>query len=304
MTTSSTTSPGPPGPPGPAGATGPPRPDPCEVAGDPIDIPNYDVPRGQISEQNIRVAGVLMQAHQYVTRLHFHDAVRRAFELLDTDELCLDVSNPAQAGLVNRLACWPEREERVEGTRLARLQARTFGIPHPDVPEADRDTQIQGLLSQMLDAVSAVCDLGPFRTTPSDFDLVRLETRARAVQARLSSSVTGLTAYRVRELQRQLDSAQGIVTDVAEHLRIPCRPQAGTATGPGLWEGLIALVGPQLRADGTDIFEAAETAIAWHDVFDWLADYRTGSPPPDVCRAAAVLRPGSRRTTTATVTTS
>ncbi|MGQ0773555.1 MAG: hypothetical protein ACT4NY_03905 [Pseudonocardiales bacterium] len=249
-------------------------------------------PRGLISTDRVLGAGSLLLAYRYGDQLRFFDAVDRARELLDTDLLCLE--DTGDQALLNRLYCWPELEYRVSAATVRRLVAEVFGIPNPDVAEGERDTAIQAMLVRLLDAINAVCDPGPFRTESTPFTQQRLDYAAFAVQARLSRSMRGLVTMQVRDLQRQLTAATDILIDLASRLQLPCRP--GLTVGDPVqdpWGSLEVLVGDQLRADGVDLFEAADIADAWRVVFDFLADFTggIGACPDELCQAAAVLRP-------------
>jgi len=97
----------------------------------------------------------------------------------------------------------------------------------------------------------------------------------------------------IRDLQTRFETVTTMLTDLAPHLPIPCRPGAGR---PDLWGSVLFLVGDDLREDGIDLFRAAETAEAWRTVFDALDGLRGGLPTGDaLCRAAALLRPRERR---------
>lgn len=278
---SSTTSPG----------TGPLPTEPCQVAGEDFTLIDVPAPTGLISAARVLGAGSLLLAYRYGDQLRFFDAVDRARELLDTDRLCLDGSGDQT--LLNRLYCWPELEYRVSAATRRRLMAKVFGIPNPDVPEGERDTVIQAMLVRLLDAINAVCDSGPFRTTPTPFNEQRLEYAAVAVQARLSLLMTGLVSVQVLDLQLQLTAATEILIALASRLQLPCRP--GSTVGDTIrdpWGSLEVLVGDQLRADDVDLFEAADIADAWRVVFKFLGGYPGGSYDSDeLCQAAAVLRP-------------
>lgn len=249
-------------------------------------LPDIPPPNALISLDRVLGAGSLLLSYRYGDQLRFFDAVDLARELLDTDRLCLD--GPDDQALLNRLYCWPELEYRVSAATRRRLVTKVFGIPNPEVPESERDTAIQPMLVRLLDAINAVCDPGPFRSGPTSADEQRVEFAAFAVQARLSLSMTGLTTMLVRDLQRQLTASTFILTDLATRLRLPCRP---CVTDPDLWGSLEVLVGEQLRASGVDLFEAADMAEAWGEIFEFLAAFTGGAEVSDVCQAAAVLRP-------------
>ena len=78
---------------------------------------------------------------------------------------------------------------------------------------------------------------------------------------RLSASVTGLSALRIRDLQLQFGVAQGILRDLAPFVRPLCRPAGAVPAQQGLdgvpdeWVSVAALIGP-LLADGSDLFDA------------------------------------------------
>ncbi|MGH3871436.1 MAG: hypothetical protein ACRDSR_07980 [Pseudonocardiaceae bacterium] len=259
----------------------------CEVADVPFAaLPDIPPPNALISLERVRGAGSLLLSYRYGDQLRFFDAVDAARTLLDTDRLCLD--GTGDQALLNRLYCWPELEYRVSATTRRSLVAKVFGIPSPDVGESERDTAIQPMLMRLLDAINAVCDPGPFRSAPTAADEQRVEFAAFAVQARLSLTMTGLTTMLVRDLQRQFTASTDILTDLAARLQLPCRPGV---TEPDLWGSLDVLVGDQLRADGVDLFEAADIADAWRAVFAFLATFTGGADVSDVCQAAAVLRP-------------
>lgn len=284
--------------------TGSLRPEPCEVADEVFDLRTVPPPSGLISIDRVRGAGSLLLSYLYCDRLRFCDAVDRARELLDTDRICLD--GPDDQALLNRLYCRPELEDRVSAATRRRLVAKVLGIPNPDVPEGERDTAIQPMLVRLLDGINAVCDPGPFRDDPTPFSRQRLDYAAFAVQAQLSRSMTGLVTMQVRDLQRQTIAAQTILEDLASRLQLPCRPGVTVgatlgAVGRDPWGPLEALVGEQLRADGVDLFEAADIADAWRVVFEFLAGFtgRVGVSteslptellPAELCQAAAVLR--------------
>jgi hypothetical protein len=148
----------------------------------------------------------------------------------------------------------------------ARLAAKVLGLRDPDLPGGTQpDPVIPGLLNQLLDAINDNCDPGVLREEPTSTDVFRLESTARAVQVRLSASVTGLSALRIRDLQLQFGVAQGILRDLAPFVRPLCRPAAvvpAQSALTGIADELVsvaALLGPQL-ADGTDLFDAARTA--------------------------------------------
>lgn len=279
---------------------GPSLPVPCAVASVEFALPVVDPPMGLISRDRVLGAGSLLLAYRYGDQLRFFEAVGRARELLDTDQLCLnDLDRPAayrdspatsrDEALLDRLYCWPELENRVSTATRRRLAAKVFGIPHPDVPDDERDTGIQPMLVRLLDAINEISDLDSVRTAPTPLNLYRLEFAARTVQARLSLSMTGLVTMQVRDLQRQLTASMDILTELASRLQLPCRPGA---TGRDMWDSLEMLVGNQLRADGVDLFEAADMAAAWRVVFQFLANFTGGaSVSAELREAAAVLRP-------------
>jgi len=263
--------------------------DPCAVAATPLALPDIQLP-ALISAERVTASGVLLLAHIYGTLLRFFDAVYRARQLLDTDQLCLDDQH---RDLLNLLYCWPERHHRLDDVQLARLAAKVLGIPHPDVPDEDRDKVIQRLLAGLLDSINSVCDPGCLRRKAPAADRRLLESAVAAVQTRLSWSMTGLTTMQVRDLQVQLDTATKILTELATLLPVPCRP--GVA-GPDIWGSVSYLVGDQLRAADVDLFETADEARAWRVIFNWLDGYTGGLPSRKkvVCRAAALLRPPRR----------
>lgn len=243
-----------------------------------------------ISPESVRGAGVLMLIYQYGTRLRFFEAVDRARELLDTDRLCLD--DKADKDLADRLYCYPDPRHRAGPFERALLAAKVLGIPDDRVPDDQRDDLIQPLLARLLDAASAACDSDSARTGPSPGDLQRIESSASAVLARLSSSMTGMACLQVRDLQCQLDTAYDLLTELAEHLPVPCRLRAPKP--PDVWGSLSVLVGDRLRADGVDLYQATQQATAWREVFDWLGLCvgRPSTPPrTPLCKAAALLRP-------------
>lgn len=260
---------------------------------------HIDPPR-LISLDSVRGAGVLMLVYQYGTRLRFFEAVDRARELLDTDRLCLDDTNDKD--LADRLYCYPDPRHRAGSFERALLAARVLGIPDDRVPDDQRDDLIQPMLARLLDAANVACDPPRKPYGPSAGDRQRLKSAARAVQSRLSWSMTGLASLQVRDLQCQLETARALLTELArQHLPVPCRPGAG---GDPLWGVLSVLVGDRLRADGIDLYEATEQAAAWRTAFDWLGGYavdRTATPSctDALCEAAALLRPGDRVTTCA-----
>jgi hypothetical protein len=255
--------------------------DPCLRAAEPLDpIPTIGPPR-LIRPKRVGAAGVLMLAHSYGTRLRFFDAVDRARLLLDTDQVRI-----GDRSLRARLYCWPERDHRVDTRMRLLLAAKVLGVPHPDVPDDERDDTIQRLLAELLDALHGVCDPGGLRTKPTAAAHQRLESAASAVCARLSTTMTGLTTMQVRDLQVQLKAARDILTALAPHLRVP-----------DLWGTLAVLVGERLRADGVELLAEAETARAWAAVFTWLAtpSRKMRSIDRDLCRTAALLRPPRSR---------
>ena len=257
---------------------------PCELAGVNFALSTVSPPSVFVTDR-VLGAGVLMLAYQYGTRLRFFDAPTRARELLDTDRICVD-----DRGLLDRLYCWPERDERLDTVQRARLMARVLGVPHPDVDDAERDTLIQPLLARLLDAINAVCDPGPFRKSVPPASEENLDSALLAVRARLSQSMTGLVTQQVRDLQRQLDNAIEIVTDLATDLQLPC----GFSNSPAIWGALDVLVGDQLRSDGVDIIEGAQTAEAWSAIFAFLdgsSSYVKGTLPSGLCGSVALLRP-------------
>lgn len=287
------------------------RPDPltdyCAVAGVGFNLGIVYPPSPLVSPERVRGAGSLLLSYRYGDQLRFFDAVNRARELLDTDLLCLattsgsgdmttDLDDDAIAKrrrLLNRLYCWPEQQDRVSAATRRRLVAKVFGIPHPEVPEGDRNTVIQPMLIRLLDAINAVCDPGPFpRREPVPAQLGQLKSAAFAVQDQLSASMTELVTLQVRDLQAQFDAATQILTHLAPYLQLPCRP--GTGNDQDLWRSVQTLVGAQLRASGTELFEAADMADAWRAIFEFLAEFNVGF---DVearnlpCEAAALLRP-------------
>jgi hypothetical protein len=277
--------------------------EPCAaVAGTALDLPDLAEPAALISADYVTAAGVLAVVYQYGDRIGFFDAVDRAIHALDGDELCIADNEDLQ----NRLYCYDERDNRVTAPERARLAATVLGLRDPDLPDGVRpDPVIPGLLNQLLDAINDNCDPGVFRDEPTPTDAFLLESAARAVQVRLSVSVTGLSALRIRDLQRQFGVAQEILRDIAPFVRPLCRPAGAVPAQQGLtgvadeWVSVAALLGPQL-ADGTDLFDAARTARAWRTVFDWLID--SVEPvdsvvplPTEVCEAAAILRPTQGR---------
>ncbi|MGH4006623.1 MAG: hypothetical protein ACRDTH_00360, partial [Pseudonocardiaceae bacterium] len=252
-----------------------------------------------ISRQRVLGAGSLLQSHRYGDLLRVFDAVDRARELMDRDQLCLDESTDSvRGGLPDRLYCYPERDYRVSAATRRELMAKVFGIRNPDGPESDRDTKIQPMLVNLLDAINAVCDPAPLRNKPTDAHQQRVKFAAYAVQAQLSSSMEGLTMT-VRSLQRQFTTATEILIELASRLQLPCRPSStgrDPATLHDLWGPLEVLVGSRLQADGVNMFEEAYTADAWRVVFEFLAapdraDVSDELCSPELCQAVAVLRP-------------
>ncbi len=275
--------------------------DPCApVAGTALDLPDLAEPTALISADHVTAAGVLAVVYQYGDRIGFFRAVDQAIRGLDGDDLCIDDDD-----LLNRLYCYGERDDRVKSPERARLAAQVLGLRDPDLPAGVRpDPVISGLLSRLLEAIADNCDPGVFREQPTTADAFRLESAARSVQVRLSASVTGLSALRIRDLQRQFGVAQDILRDLAPFVRPPCRPGASAPAQQALgspadeWASVAALIGPVL-ADGTDLFDAARTARAWRTIFDWLIDsgYSVDAVEPlapEVCEAAATLHPTRR----------
>ena len=272
--------------------------DPCvAVAGTALDLPDLAEPVALISADYVTAAGVLAVVYQYGDRIGFFEAVDRAINQLDGDELCIDSED-----LQSQLYCYGERDDRVKAPERACLAAKVLGLRDPDLPAGVRpDPVIPGLLNELLDAINENCDPGFFREEPTSADALRLESAARAAQVRLSASVTGLSALRIRDLQLQFGVAQGILRDLAPFVRPLCRPAGAVLAQQGLdgvpdeWVSVAALIGP-LLADGSDLFEAARTARAWRTVFDWLIESvdSVESVAPltaDLCEAAATLRP-------------
>jgi hypothetical protein len=202
--------------------------DPCAVAHEPLVLPDIALP-ALISDERVTASGVLLLAHLYGTRLRFFDAVDQARRLLDTDQLCVDDKD-----LLNLLYCWPERHFRLDAVQRARLAARVLGIPHPDVPDEDRDNVVQRLLARLLESINSVCDPGPLRTKATPADVRLLESAVAAVQTRLSRSMTTLATLQVRDLQVQLSTAMHVLTELATRrlLPVPCRPGAAS---PDIW---------------------------------------------------------------------
>jgi hypothetical protein len=256
---------------------------PCGFSQVVFDPPDIALP-ALISLERVRGAGVLMLAHLYGTRLRFFEAVEQARQLLDTDDLCFD-----DPDLLDRLYCYPECRHRVGPDERALLAAKVLGVPHPDVPENLRDPLIQGLLTRLLDAVNDVCDPRHPSSGPTPAQVQRVVSAALAVQTRLSWSMAGLITLQVRDLQEQLATAQGLLTDLADYLRVPCRPGGA---GADIWGSVSVLVGERLRADGIDVFEFAEQARAWRVIFNALDGPAGGVPSvATICEAAALLRP-------------
>jgi hypothetical protein len=276
--------------------------DPCaDVAGTVLTLPSVADPAALISPDYVTAAGVLAVVYQYGDRIGFFAAVDRAIEQLDGDELCLGDEVPVQT----RLYCYHERDDRVPTAERARLAATVLGLRDPRLPAGVQpDPIIPGLLDELLAAIDDNCDPGPFRDEPTSTDLYRLESAARAVHTRLSTSVTGLSALRIRDLQRQFETARSILAELAPFVRPLCRPGApvpaqGSVAGLGdEWVAVAGLLGAKLP-DGTTLFDAAATASAWRTVFDWLIDSVDPLQPvaeltADVCEAAATLRPYGR----------
>ena len=272
--------------------------DPCaDVAGTLLALPDIEDPAALISQDYLTASGVLAVVYQYGDRIGFFRAVEEAVQQLDGDQLCIEDDDE----LLSQLYCYDEIDNRVKAPERARLAAKVLGLRDPDLAAGVRpDPVIPGLLDTLLDAINDNCDPGLLREDPTPTDAFRLESAVRTVQVRLSSSMTGLSALRVRDLQLQFTRAQDILRGLASFVRPLCRP-AGTGAVQGVtgeadeWVSVSALLGPQL-ADGTDLFEAATTARAWRTVFDYLissVEY-VGEPSPQVCEAAAVLRPSRR----------
>ncbi len=244
-----------------------------------------------ISEERVRGAGVLMLLYQYGIRLRFFEAIERARAMIGTDQLCMDT---APNDVIDRLYCYPGPHHRAGPSDLTALAASVLGISAPEESEEQRDPLIRGMLTDLLDALNDACD-GLRRTTgQSAAELQRLESAALAVQARFSASMSGFAGLQVRDLQSRFDDVTTMLTELAQYLTVPCRPGAGGARD--LWGSVAVLVGDDLRADGIDLFGAARTADAWHTVFEALDGPPGGRPATDdLCRAAALLRPRSRR---------
>lgn len=275
--------------------------DPCAIAATVLDVPQIAVPTGLISEKFVTAAGVLAVIYQVGDRIGAFAAVDRAIQLLDSDELCID-----KVGLLNRLACWEERDNRVKAPERARLAAKILGLRDADLPQGVQpDTVIPELLDDLLDAINANCDPGVLRDEPTSMDIVRLRLATRAVQVRLSSSVTGYSVLRIQDLQVQFSRALTILRDLAPFVRRPCRPRdddvaAQRSSMQAEWVSVSALIGTRLP-DGSDLFDAVATAKAWQIVFeDWLIDdgdeeadamRLAATPSRKVCQAAALLRP-------------
>lgn len=260
----------------------------CAVAETSLTPVIVNGPTALISTEYVTAAAVLAAIHQYGDRIGFFRAVDEALTQLDGDRLCV-VGNPA---LLNLLNCWPERHYRITARERATLAAKVLGIRDPTLPDGIRpDPVIPGLFDNLLTAINAFCDPGPFRSAPSPATSQRLESAATAVLVRLSSTVTGRTTLRVRELQVQFGTALEILRGLSKYVHAPCRPDLTTPV-PDEWTSVSALLGTQLR-DGTDLVQAAETAAAWSTVVNWLADPQStlANPTDEVCLAAALLRP-------------
>lgn len=203
--------------------------------------------------------------------------------VLDTDKLCVPEQN-----VLNELNCWAERDNRVKTPERARLVATVLGIGDPARPQGVRpDPVMPGLLNGLLDAINAYCRCGD---NVSQADVDGMARTAAAVRARLSSSMTGLSALRVRELAVQFTTAKQILADLAPYVHASCRPNSdSTASTLNEWTSVSALLGSR-TPDGVDLVEAAATARAWETVFSWLADADCVDEP-DLCLAAARLRP-------------
>lgn len=256
-------------------------------------LPIVAAPTALISPERVKGAGVLLLARIYGDQLRFFDAIDKARELLDTDLLCLDTlknvscsTNPQQT-LLNLLYRWPETGHQVSLATRQRLANKVLGIPAPGAPAAERDTLIQPLLSRLLDSINAVPD--PTSLKSADQEVLKLT--AQLVEARLSTTMTGLVTMQVRDLQKQLGVATSILGDLGGHLKRPCRP--GATDEYNVFAPLTVLVGKQLEADGVDLFQTADIAEAWRVVFEKLPNL-TGSVTQvddQLSRAAAVLRP-------------
>ncbi|MGH3526973.1 MAG: hypothetical protein ACRDS0_03560 [Pseudonocardiaceae bacterium] len=277
------------------------RHDPCAIAGTALDVPKIEVPSGLVSEEFVTAAGVLAVIYQVADRIGAFAAIDRAIQQLDSDELCID-----RVGLLNRLSCWEERDNRVKAPERARLVAKILGLRDADLPQGVQpDAVIPGLLDDVLDAINAHCDPGVYRDEPTSMDVVRLRLATRAVQVRLSSLVTGYSVLRIQDLQVQYSRALAILRGLAHFVRRPCRPRDDDVAAhhtpmQAEWISVSALIGTRLP-DGSDLFDAVATAKAWQIIFDdWLiddgdeeADAMTlaRSPSRKVCEAAALLRP-------------
>ena len=268
--------------------------EPCAIAGTQLEIPEIDDPAALISGEFVTAAAVLAVVYQYGDRIGFFTAVNQAVQQLDNDELCIE-----DAGLLNQLYCWDERYNRVKAPERARLVAKVLGLNDPNRPPGVRpDPIVPGLLDTLLDAINTNCDPGYWRNEPTSMDAYRLESAVRAVQVRLSSSMTVLSTLRVRDLQAQFCRALEILRGIAPSVRGLCRPadsgsaQQAVSGQSKEWVSVGALVGARLP-DGTDLFDAAATASAWRTVFDWLVCSLESvwTPPEQVCAAAALLRP-------------
>jgi hypothetical protein len=276
--------------------SGPRRFEPCAVAGTDLILPVLDEPAALISTEYVTAAGVLAVIYQYGDRIGFFEAVRRAVEQLDGDELCLDCND-----LLNQLYCWDEIDNRIKPRERARLVAKILGLRDPHLSDdVQPDPVISGLFDAMLDAINVNCDPGVFRDEPTSMDAFRLESAVRAVQLRLSWSMTGLSALRVRDLQIQFDRARDILDGLAPFVRPLCRPAGSSAPAPTSrsreWESVGALLGAQLL-DGSDLVTAAATARAWEVVFSWViaSVESVAELTEEVCDAAAMLRPDGWR---------
>ncbi|MGH3923127.1 MAG: hypothetical protein ACRDTT_09710, partial [Pseudonocardiaceae bacterium] len=228
------------------------RHDPCAIAGTALGVAKIEVPSGLISEKFVTAAGVLAVIYQVVDRIGAFAAIDRAIQLLDSDELRID-----QVGLLNRLSCWEERDNRVKASERAGLVAKILGLRDADLPQGVQpDAVIQGLLDDLLDAINANCDPGVYRDEPTSMDVVRLRLATRAVQVRLSSSVTGYSVLRIQDLQVQYSRALAILRDLASFVRRPGRPRDDDVAArhtpmQAVWISVSALIGTRLP-DGSD----------------------------------------------------
>lgn len=248
-------------------------PESCAVAGVDLTSPEVPSPAVLISPERIRAAGSLAVLYQYGMRIRMFAAVEAAVRRFDSAELRFD-----DAELSNILYCWPESFYRVKPPEIARLAARVLGLRDPALPAGVApDPLVQGMLSRLVDALSAVCQPPCGCDEPSTSARQELRSAAETVQIRLSSTVSGMTMMRIRDLRRQFD----VATDALTRISALC-------DGEDLWQAVADLAGDRLP-DGTDLVRAAAVAEAWQRIFRWLEgdSYEVDGA---LCTAASILR--------------